>query len=213
MKKINVTQTKDYIAQILRDKIFSGSILDGEKLTQTYIAESLGVSRMPVREAFQLLEQEGFLERLPNRHMVVSGISKEGIINNFRVLCAMEKELFLLLIKHKKDMTPLRISLDQYKRVVVKGDKESLVDKEVNFHLQISKILGDKYIEKLHANLLEGYFTYALRNINYDISLSVENLKGILIALESKEKNQISIKLNTYYNSIIQCINKELNHE
>lgn len=53
MKKIEKIQTKDRIADILRNEILIGEIENGEELTQEGLAESLGVSRMPVREALQ----------------------------------------------------------------------------------------------------------------------------------------------------------------
>lgn len=57
---------------MLRYEILSGSMKPGDELAQESIAEQLGLSRMPVREALQALEQEGFLVRLPNRHMQVA---------------------------------------------------------------------------------------------------------------------------------------------
>lgn len=74
MEPIKSVQTKDYIAEYLRNEIFSNRIPAGEELTQEIVAEKLGISRMPVREAFQILEHEGFLERLPNHHIRVIGI-------------------------------------------------------------------------------------------------------------------------------------------
>ena len=71
MKQIDTVQTKDYIARAIRQEILSGRIKAGEELTQEDLAETMGVSRMPIREALQTLAQEGFLVRLPNRHMQV----------------------------------------------------------------------------------------------------------------------------------------------
>ena len=55
MKKIEKIQTKDRIADILRNEILIGEIENGEELTQEGLAESLVVSRMQVREALQVL--------------------------------------------------------------------------------------------------------------------------------------------------------------
>ena len=64
MKSIQNIQTKDLVVQILREQILSGDLKPGEELTQEDVAEKLGVSRMPVREALQALTQEGFLTRM-----------------------------------------------------------------------------------------------------------------------------------------------------
>lgn len=97
MKKIERKQTRDQIAQMIRYQILSGAMKPGEELTQENIAEQLGLSRMPVREALQSLEQEGFLVRLPNRHMQVSTLAVEDVSHIFRVIAVMAAELFALV--------------------------------------------------------------------------------------------------------------------
>lgn len=69
MKTLRNMQTKDRIAQSIRDEILSGHMKPGEELAQEALAEMLGVSRMPVREALQTLVQDGFARRMPNRHI------------------------------------------------------------------------------------------------------------------------------------------------
>ena len=69
MKSLKRTQTKDYIIQAIRNEILSGNIPSGEELAQEALADMLGISRMPVREALQALVEEGFAKRLPNRHI------------------------------------------------------------------------------------------------------------------------------------------------
>ena len=77
MKSIQNIQTKDLVVQILREQILSGDLKPGEELTQEDVAEKLGVSRMPVREALQALTQEGFL-CVP--HEADPGV---GVISNY----------------------------------------------------------------------------------------------------------------------------------
>ena len=93
MKKIERKPTRDQIAQMIRYQILSGAMKAGDELTQESIAEQLGLSRMPVREALQSLEQEGFLVRLPNRHMQVSTLAVEDVSHIFRVIAVMAAEL------------------------------------------------------------------------------------------------------------------------
>ena len=59
MKTLRNMQTKDRIAQAIREEILSGHMEPGEELAQEALAEMLGVSRMPVREALQTLVQGG----------------------------------------------------------------------------------------------------------------------------------------------------------
>ena len=97
MKKIEKIQTKDRIADILRNEILIGEIENGEELTQEGLAESLGVSRMPVREALQVLEQEGLLQRLPNRHMKVTGMDAQELKETLQLVAAVEVQILCML--------------------------------------------------------------------------------------------------------------------
>ena len=90
MQRADMEGTRDIIVSQLRQAIFSGDIANGVEITQAEAASSLGVSRMPVREAFQLLEQEGLIARLPNRHIRVNHISPDMIVSIFDALIALD---------------------------------------------------------------------------------------------------------------------------
>ena len=79
-------QTKDYIVQLIKEEILSGVMKPGEELAQEALAERLGVSRMPIREALQNLVQEGFEVRLPNRHIKAVVLSAQQIHDVFHVI-------------------------------------------------------------------------------------------------------------------------------
>jgi len=100
MRKVGTTQTKDQIADILREYILSGRLTSNADIVQEDLAEMLQLSRTPVREALQVLEQEGLLERLSNRHMRVVPVTQEEIYTIFQVLGALEGEILTLLSGH-----------------------------------------------------------------------------------------------------------------
>lgn len=67
--------TADHVAAVLRDAIHNGELADGTPLSQAAIAEKLGVSRVPVREAMRELRAEGLIESRAHHLAVVRGIS------------------------------------------------------------------------------------------------------------------------------------------
>ena len=94
-------QTKDYIVQLIKEEILSGVMKPGEELAQEALAERLGVSRMPIREALQNLVQEGFAVRLPNRHIQAVVLSAQQIHDVFHVIAAMAAENTILVGKNR----------------------------------------------------------------------------------------------------------------
>lgn len=95
-------QTKDYIVQLMKEEILSGVMKLGEELAQEALAERLGVSRMPIREALQNLVQEGFAVRLPNRHIQAVVLSAQQIHDVFHVIAAMAAENTILVAKKEQ---------------------------------------------------------------------------------------------------------------
>lgn len=67
MEYIGNKKKQGSIVELLRDEILAGNIPDGSEMTQNVLAEGLGVSRMPVREALILLEYQGLIDRLPEQ--------------------------------------------------------------------------------------------------------------------------------------------------
>lgn len=69
----------------LRDAIAAGTVKPGEHLAEPAVAESLGISRTPIREALLRLETESFLERTAGRRLVVAEVSPEEVLDVYAV--------------------------------------------------------------------------------------------------------------------------------
>lgn len=74
----------------LRRKILTGELPPGERLREIALSEELGMSRTPIREAFQTLAAEGLVDLLPNRSVIVSVPDKSEAADVFTVLGALE---------------------------------------------------------------------------------------------------------------------------
>jgi DNA-binding GntR family transcriptional regulator len=77
----------------LRARILGGDVPDGEPLRQDAVAEALGVSRIPVREALRQLEAEGLVTFVPHRGAVVATLSPAEIEEIFALRAQIESEL------------------------------------------------------------------------------------------------------------------------
>lgn len=211
MEQISTIQTKNYIADIIRNEIITGNMKDGDEVTQEQLAEKLGVSRMPVREALQLLEQQGFVTRLPNRHIKINGISKYIFINNLRMLSAVEKEIASIIIEENKSAESLKEALNEYKSQAAFGKETYKYD--LNFHAQLSKCLDDEYIANMHFNMLNGFYAYAVRRFAIDFNISAEKAENIISSILEKNKGKMQKNIDEYYNFIIDKMNEVYNEQ
>ena len=76
MKKIQLLPAREQVASVLREAILKRELKEGEELTLEGMAEQLGVSSMPVREAFQILATDGLIKLRPNKGAIVLGVNE-----------------------------------------------------------------------------------------------------------------------------------------
>ncbi|HRI48178.1 MAG TPA: GntR family transcriptional regulator, partial [Ignavibacteriaceae bacterium] len=91
--KFDVTQVKslrDRISESIRDSIIEGKLEPGARLAEPEVAQQLGVSRTPLREAFLQLEAEGFLTVNPRKGAVVSELSLKDAEETYQIKVALE---------------------------------------------------------------------------------------------------------------------------
>lgn len=103
METIEVLPIRVRVTAILRKALLAGEYRAGEELSLTEIAAKLGVSRTPVREAFQSLAAEGLLELRMNRGAVVVGIDEDTIRDHFDLRCLLECEAVERAIRNGMD--------------------------------------------------------------------------------------------------------------
>lgn len=195
MEKITSIQTKDYIINAIRNEILAGNMKAGEELLQEELARTLGVSRMPVREALQTLVQEGFAERLPNRHIRVIALDKNQIKDVFCIAAAMEYQLVLLLLE-KPDVSQLAETV--LRQVNRTGDRENLIRQEMRFHQSLIGLLQNKYLEQIYQKIFCGYVTFAIEKLG-ETDKKAEITGNLCKALISRDTVELEMQWNRYY--------------
>ena len=123
-------------AEALRERILHGVYPEGEPLRQDAIAEDLGVSRIPVREALRQLEAEGLVTFNPHRGAVVSTLSLREIEELFELRALIELDLFRRAIPRiaTEDVTRAKEILDAYETALRNGDVAAWGEMNWQFH-------------------------------------------------------------------------------
>lgn len=76
---------REIVFETLREAIIQGRLRPGQRMMEIQLAEEMGVSRTPVREAIRKLELEGFVVMVPRKGAYVAGISVKDIVDVFEV--------------------------------------------------------------------------------------------------------------------------------
>ncbi|MDD6154018.1 MAG: GntR family transcriptional regulator [Eubacteriales bacterium] len=144
-------RVSDRITDSLTEKIISGRIVDGSRLTETDICSDYNISRTPAREALTKLEQIGLVEMIPNKGAVVTKPSKGDL--------ADMDELFNQAQVSAAGYAAERITKEESKKLeeiygfmkfyTMKDDIPKMITFNSQFHTLIFSLTHDKMLEKL----------------------------------------------------------------
>ncbi len=209
MKALKNIQTKDRIAQAVREEILEGNIEPGEELAQETLAEMLGVSRMPVREALQTLVQEGFARRLPNRHIQAVVLDGRQIQEVFRMAATMEAGLIQMALERSRETEQEAEALKEPGRALESMKKaESQKEKarwEAECHSRLIQLADNPYLEQLQQNFMDGYVSWTLENLGGKEEYGTLLAEAVK-ALEEQNPEGIRKGLEQYYGKYAQAL-------
>jgi len=160
--KLERRTTATAAAEAIRERILSGDLAEGESLRQDALAAELGISRIPVREAFRQLEAEGLVTLLPHRGAIVSSLSLDEIAEIFELRALLEPELLTLAIPRMTpaDMATADAVLSDYERTLAAGDVHAWGQMNTWFHLALYSPAGRRRSLAIVHNLLSNADRY-----------------------------------------------------
>lgn len=187
---------RDVIFEALRKAIVTGDIKPGERLMEVSLAEQMGVSRTPVREAIRRLEAEGLVTMIPRKGTYVSELSVKDIMDVLEVRTVLDKLATDLAAKRIQpfQLKSLESVHKSYIACVEKEHMEGAVKKDVEFHDIIYAASGNPRLIAVATSLREH--VYRFRVIYMRDNLVAENVlnehQEILDALRSAQNDEAS---------------------
>jgi len=155
---LQATTLKENVTNLLRQSIIDGTLASGEELNQAQIAERLGISRGPVREALGQLEQEGLVRSVPYKGVVVTPLdpgyvrelySLRSVLETFALRLGMERA-------DPDDLATLRAVVDGMRAAAKRGDARELSQLDLRFHSSIIEMSRHQLLERAWTPLKIG---------------------------------------------------------
>lgn len=208
---------RDVIFETLRKAIISGDIKPGERLMEVSLAEQMGVSRTPVREAIRRLEAEGLVTMVPRKGTHVSELSMKDIMDVLEVRAALDRLATALAVKR---MQPSQIKAmesihKQFIACVEKENIEGAVRKDIELHDLIYATSGNSRLMSVAAGLREHIFRFRviyMRNVAVAENVEHEHFE-ILEAIRSGDDvlaSELAEKhIKHQMDSIIRALNEK----
>ncbi|MFZ5595746.1 MAG: GntR family transcriptional regulator [Bacillota bacterium] len=153
----NYKPLRELVFESLREAIIQGRLKPGERLMEMQLADEMGVSRTPIREAIRKLELEGFVVMMPRKGAFVSGISVKDIVDVFEVRAALEALAAGLAAERITDLEleELERSLVQISELSDKDDIDAIVETDTNFHDSIYRACRNDRLVQIITHLKE----------------------------------------------------------
>ena len=158
---------RDLVYDTLRQSILKGELVPGERLIEEDLADQLGVSRTPVREAVHRLQQEGLVYTVPRKGAHVADISENNVHDVLEVRKALE-ELAVTLATERitpQEKIRLREAEQAFERASKGGDLREIADCDEKFHDVIYHATKNEKLEMLLNNLREQMYRFRFEYI------------------------------------------------
>lgn len=160
---------RDLVADALRVAIKDGTLRPGERLMELQLADELGVSRTPIREAVRELEAEGFLVMIPRRGTYVADISLKDIAQVFEIRTALEELAAGLAAERITDdeLEELERCLVEIGEHIETGDLEQVVEIDIRFHAVLYEASRNTRLIDIINNLREMLTRFRSVSLHY----------------------------------------------
>lgn len=170
LSRASLASRRETVADVLREAITSGNLQAGQKLTEAGVAEQLGTSRAPVREALRQLEQEGLVISYPYRGTEVLGVSQEEIEHVLvPVRVALEKYAFRKAMPRLEDADYARLDdlIADMEAAAAAGDTASLADGDIRFHEAVVELSEQQHCLQIWRSIQPRVRAYFRRDAGY----------------------------------------------
>lgn len=161
---------RDVVFKKLRRAILLEELKAGERLTEIHLADRLGVSRTPIREAIRKLELEGLVVMIPRRGAVVADINEKSlkdVLEVRRVLDMLSAELACERMS-VEEKAVLEKACAEFEEATKSGDLRDIAQKDVALHNIIVEATGNLTLQQMLSNLAEQMYRYRVKYLKDD---------------------------------------------
>ena len=185
---------RDVVFNTLRQAILKGELAPGERLMEIQLAQKLGVSRTPIREAIRKLELEGLVLMIPRRGAEVARISEKSLKDVLEVRRSLEELAIELACQRmtEEDMQALEEAQKAFKAAIDQGDAMKIAETDEAYHDVIYHSTRNKRLVQIISNIREQMYRYRveyLKDVESRKTL-VEEHYAVYRALKARNQQQ-----------------------
>ena len=204
---------REMVYEELKMQILKGSIIPGTRMMEVELAEEMGVSRTPIREAIRKLEKEGLVTIEPRRGAYASMISTEDMVEILEVRQDLEGLAAYFAANRMTDeqMAELKEVSNNYNEAVKRGKMEDMIKYDTRFHHIIVESGRNKILVQMIEQLQELVLRF--RYIYYDNFRRAENMpdehEAIVAAISEGNADKARAAADIHIDRLKELVMKE----
>jgi len=191
LKRYKREYNREYVVRVLKHNIINLYLKPGQLVSENEIAEVLGVSRTPVREAFIELSRASLVEIYPQKGTCISPIDMNVVEETRFMRCAVEKSIAKLCcdVLTDSDLAYLQENIRQQETCIASKDYRTLLALDDSFHEYMFRACNKKMIYGIVKNAMAQFDRVRILNLaEMNMEVSVNEHKEIFQALKNRDK-------------------------
>ena len=183
---------RDVVFNTLREAILRGDLQPGERLMELQLADKLGVSRTPIREAIRMLEQEGLAVTVPRKGAEVAKMTLKGMEDVLEIRGELDELAVELACERitEEQLNDLKKRKQDFEVSLKSGNLKQIAEADVHFHDVIYDATCNPKLINLLNNLREQIYRYRVEYIKKaeNHPILIEEHEAIYKALSKRDK-------------------------
>jgi DNA-binding GntR family transcriptional regulator len=151
---------KHALAERLREEIVSGALKPGSRIVEGTWGRKFGVAQGSIREAINILAQEGFVAKAAGRSARVVSLSEDDVLRLYELRSAIEGLAGRLAAEGKTDTAKLQETVDRMRRATKRGRAPELLDADLAFHLELCRLSQNHFLLEHARRILLPFFAF-----------------------------------------------------
>ena len=208
---------REMVYEELKMQILTGTIIPGTRMMEVELAEEMGVSRTPIREAIRKLELEGLVLMIPRKGAIVAEITVQDLEDVLEVRMALEELAVKIACKRitQEQLEEIKRRSAEFCKTLYGDDVAACAQADMTFHDAIYEATGNRRLVQILNNLREQMYRYRMEYLKdrQSHSLLVKEHEEIVQGLTERDADRALRVTNSHIERQRDYIIQQLQHK
>ncbi|ADV83373.1 GntR family transcriptional regulator [Terriglobus saanensis] len=153
VEKVEADSLTEQAHRSIKRYILKGKLKHGDRVTEDFFAQELGISKAPVREALNALQNEGLLRIQPRKGAYLHHFTEKEVADLYDLREAIEVFAANTMVITPQLIEQLSESVERTCMLLKQNKKTKYIDEDIAFHKLIVEATGNRELQRVHANI------------------------------------------------------------